>query len=462
MKTARAKNARRLPTHAILFMSGLFVPSAEAASACAQPIAELVSIEGVVEVRGASSPVAAAAELDAPICPGDLVHVGPSSRAAIAFLDSDVVLRLDQNTTLQILPPSAPARSLLELIKGVIHFFSRARGLEVRTPFVNAAVEGTEFVVRVEDDRTVVAVVDGQVSMTNDRGSLTLVGSESAEALRDGAPQRLTVQPRDAVQWALYYEPVHGPEPLDQIEQVPASLRDEAFYVRRASARLRVGRVEEARADLDQALSLSPGSGEAHALRAVIAVAQNDHEKALSEGREAVALSPDSAAAKIALSYALQATFELEAARDTLQKAVEGKPEDGLAWARLSELWLSLGDLDRAVEAAERATAVEPDLARTQTVLGFAALARMDITAARTAFEKAIEQDPGDPLPRLGLGLATIRRGELQAGRRDIEIAAALDPDNALVRSYLGKAYYEEKRDGLAASQYELAKSLTS
>ena len=36
----------------------------------------------------------------------------------------------------------------------------------------------------------------------------------------------------------------------------------------------------------------------------------------------------------------------------------------------------------------------------------------------------------------------------------------ALDPGNALIRSYVGKAYYEEKRDGLAESQLKTAKEL--
>ena len=35
-----------------------------------------------------------------------------------------------------------------------------------------------------------------------------------------------------------------------------------------------------------------------------------------------------------------------------------------------------------------------------------------------------------------------------------------LDPGNSLIRSYVGKAYYEEKRDKLAATQYEMAREL--
>ena len=55
-----------------------------------------------------------------------------------------------------------PGRTLIELIRGAILFFTRQpRSLDVQTPFVNAAVEGTEFLVRVEDDRAVITVFEG-------------------------------------------------------------------------------------------------------------------------------------------------------------------------------------------------------------------------------------------------------------------------------------------------------------
>jgi outer membrane receptor protein involved in Fe transport len=93
-------------------------------------------------------------------------------------------------------------------------------------------------------------------------------------------------------------------------------------------------------------------------------------------------------------------------------------------------------------------------------VLGFAYLARVDTALARASFTEAIRLDSAAPLPRLGLGLALIRDGELTAGREQIDIAVILDPGNALIRAYIGKAYYEEKRDELAATQLGIAKEL--
>ena len=100
------------------------------------------------------------------------------------------------------------------------------------------------------------------------------------------------------------------PAAFARFEAIPETERGSDYYLYRAAALLSVGRVEEARADIGQALMRDPSDGRADALSAVIAVAQNDRERALEEARRAVELSPRSAAAKIALSYAVQARFQ--------------------------------------------------------------------------------------------------------------------------------------------------------
>ncbi|MGQ0445886.1 MAG: tetratricopeptide repeat protein, partial [Beijerinckiaceae bacterium] len=223
---------------------------------------------------------------------------------------------------------------------------------------------------------------------------------------------------------------------------------------------LSVGRVSAAEGDLRSAQRLDSKNGTAYALRSVIAVVRNEQEEALKLAAEAVRLAPGSATPYVARSYAEQSAFEIETARESLEKAAELAPEDALVWARLAEIELSLGDLDAALESARKAEQLDPGLARTQTVLGFAYLTRIEVDKAKTAFDRAIARDPADSLPRLGQGLAKIRDGDLDEGTREIEIAASLDPNNSLVRSYLGKAYYEQKRGGLAETEYQQAKLL--
>ncbi|MGH8645709.1 MAG: tetratricopeptide repeat protein, partial [Gammaproteobacteria bacterium] len=379
---------------------------------------------------------------------------------------------------------------LLEIIKGAFNSMSRQpRRLTVNTPYLNGMIEGTEFLVRVEDDRATLSVLEGKVLASNAAGSLKVAPGESATAEAGQAPQlRTLVRPRDAVHWALYYPPVltfrpdefpPGPgwqgmvrrstgfyskgdlgNALDSIATVPGTVSDPRFFAYRASLMLAVGRVDEANADIGRALKLNPNDSNGLALQAATAVVQNEKDKALTAAQKAVQAAPASATALIALSYAQQARFDLEGARASLEKAVQLEPANALAWARLAELHASFGDLDDALKAAEKAVALAPDLARTQTVLGYAYLMEVKTAWAKEAFEKARTLDQGDPLPRLGLGLAKIREGDLHEGRQEIDIAAGLDPNNSLVRSYLGKAYYEEKRTDLTDPQYAIAKEL--
>jgi tetratricopeptide (TPR) repeat protein len=370
------------------------------------------------------------------------------------------VLRLDQNTTITLGGIKEEHTSLISLLKGAAHFFSRApRSLEVRTAFVNAGVEGTEFFIKVDENQTFLTVFEGKVLAKNDAGSVGVTGGQSAVAEKGKAPVlRVVARPRDAVQWALYYPPVIYTPP--EGAAVKEDMNDPRYLAHRASLLLSVGRVDEAGADLEKAISLNPKYSDAYALQAIIAVVKNEKQKALDLANKAVQTGPKSATALIALSYAQQASFNLEGARASLEQAVKVAPENALAWARLAEMWSSFGYLDKSLAAAQKAVRLNPNLERTETVLGFAYLTEVKTTEAKATFEKAIALDQAAPLPRLGLGLAKIRDGDLKAGGREIEIAASLDPNNSLIRSYLGKVYYEEKRGKIDGEEFAVAKKL--
>ena len=148
----------------------------------------------------------------------------------------------------------------------------------------------------------------------NEAGSLTLTGGQSAVAEAGKAPVlRVVARPRDAVQWALYYPPVlyvrpdefpagpdwqgHGatihrvlpaggsPEGLRQYcERAGGLSATRAFLPIAPHLLLAVGRVDEAGADIERALRLNPNDSNALALQTIIAVVQNDKDKALAGG----------------------------------------------------------------------------------------------------------------------------------------------------------------------------------
>ncbi len=455
-----------------------------AATACDPWVTKVVSAQGRVEAKRRTQTQWVHVKLNDTYCAGDSIQLGQHSRAGL-LLRNQTVLRLDQGTTI-VLPEIEEEKPIwLELIRGAAHLISNIPyRLKVKTPFVNAAIEGTEFAMRIKEKASHIWVFEGNVVAENMHGRLSLANSDAAVAEAGKAPvTMITVRPRDAVQWALYYPPIidYRPEvttnPIIQqainlyragqiaqaiaiIEKVPDKHRDSRYFNLRAALLLSVGRVEQARNDIDQGHILEPDNGTALALLSIIALAQNDKEKAMDLARVAADMDPRSPTLQIALSYAYQAAFDIEKARDSIKKALALSPDDPLAWARFSELELSLGELDNALEAAKKAAALDSELPRTQMVLGFAYLTQIDLDQATVAFKRAIELDPAAPLPRLGLGLVKIRRGDVEEGAREIEVAAILDPDNSLVRSYLGKAYYEEKREGVASREFAIAKEL--
>jgi len=488
----RAVGFRVFGLAAVVLVLLVSLASVCAAQTCTPVIARVVSVQGVVELRHSSAGSASdvgwqAAGLEAALCAGDSIRTGERSRAAL-FLSNETTLRLDRRTTLTLVGPEQERSAWLNVLSGALHVITRTpRPFRVTTPFVNANVEGTEFLVAVGADNASVVVYEGRVEVANAQGSVSVSDGERAIATRNSAPRKeIMVRPRDAVQWTLYFPTVldytsrsariRGDPPLQEaselyhrgkladaiatLDRVPERTRSAPILTYRAALLLLVGRLDEARPDIERALMLEPRSSDAYSLQAIIAVVLNDTDSALAAATKAVELDPASPTARIALSYALQSQFKIDEALASVRKAVELDPQNALAWARVAELEMSTGNLDRALDAAKQAAALDPELAKAQAVLGFAQLVRIDTAAAKASFAKAIGLDDADPLPRLGLGLAKIRENDLDGGREEIEIATSLDPERSLIRSYLGKAYYEEKRDKLAGIQFDIAKTL--
>src|SRR4051812_40019083 len=116
------------------------------------PVAQLVSVVGEVTVRGVVQPVAQGTLPFIPVCAGDPIAVGLASRAAVYVLEADTPLRLDENTVGRIWAPPGPGSGIVELTRGAIYFMSQVRRtLTIRTPYVNAGIEGTEVYLRVRE-----------------------------------------------------------------------------------------------------------------------------------------------------------------------------------------------------------------------------------------------------------------------------------------------------------------------
>src|SRR5215207_1262024 len=181
--------------HRFGYLGGVLLGLVLANGAVAQEVCEPVvgrvaSVEGTVEVERAGSFVWQPAALEQALCEADSVRGGPWSRAALRLVN-DAVLRLDENTTLQLtdIRTEPEERSFLQLVAGVIQSFSRKpRLLAINTPYLNATIEGTEFLVAAVDGQGSVTVFEGIVSAANEEGEVRLAQGEAAVAAAGEAP----------------------------------------------------------------------------------------------------------------------------------------------------------------------------------------------------------------------------------------------------------------------------------
>ena len=303
--------AKRTISFLGLFLAGI---APVYAADCGQPVGRLVSLQGVVETHATTETAWRAASLHATFCQGDTIRTGARSRAAVV-LATETIVRLDQLTTVTLSGLNEQPTSWIDLLTGAAHFITRTpRALKINTPYVNAAVEGTEFVVRADQGQGSVTVLEGRVLAANSAGDLRLTSGQSAVAQANQAPVlRLGVRPGDAVQWSIYYPPLYDAGALNgtanwaeparrsavaylagdlagafaAIAALPDSIADARFYNYRAGLLLAVGRLDQAQADIARSLNLAADNAHAVALQSVVALARNDKSAAQALARQA-------------------------------------------------------------------------------------------------------------------------------------------------------------------------------
>ncbi|MCC7547791.1 MAG: FecR domain-containing protein [Burkholderiales bacterium] len=399
LRSLRA-SARHFYALLLLGLAGL--TNAQSPVPCSPALGRVVSLQGHIELqRNGTGIWQRLARLDTPVCRGDQLRAGLLSRAAM-YISPETIVRLDQNSTLELVDQT-DAETVLrfhqdELTRklaqqsslcGVGYFITRyPRKLRVRTPFYNAVVEGTEFQVAMSCDRGELAVFEGRVAAESLSASNERVLVESGQSTSVGIGEtpsaiKTLVKPANAVQWALYYLPLTDVSLLDadalaqDCTQVSPALRS-GCAIRRAEYLLRVGRAQEARAELSGLLLSEPSNGDVSALESIVAVVQNEKQAALDLAQRAVAAAPNAFRPYAALSYAQQANFKLEEAFEAAKHAAQLAPDSALLRARTAELQLSLGRVRSAEREALEAVRINPDESRAHLILGFVHLAQID------------------------------------------------------------------------------------
>lgn len=478
-------NSRRLLVHCgwrnlslagSLVLSGLMASfaHAEEAKRCGEFAARLDSLEGKVQWQVSGDSQWQTASLNQTFCYGDIILV-QEKRAALR-LSNNTLVRLNERSSIKLIPPTQSF--WLELIDGAAHFLTRTpKSFTVKAPYVNAAVEGTEFLVTAQNGVNQVGVIEGQVRSGNTAGSVLLTQGMSTQTSSaeqaPGAPVQLKLN--DFVSWAMYFPPL--PNRLNVPADIKALLEQgqDGEVIGRisrdgqasaeilslgAALALNRGQLPLAEELVQRAFKLNPKHPDAQAIAALLDLGRGEAERGQQRAAQNVLDNPFNPTALIAHSYSQQGQGRLQGALDSALEARRLVPGDSQIIARVAELHLALGQKAPARKALDEALALAPNHSRLLTFKGFSLLAERKGKAAQTYFAKASQRDSADPYAQLGWGLALIQQGKFEPGREHLELAVILDPANSLLRSYLGKGYFEENRLKVAETQLSLAQTL--
>ena len=174
-----------------------------------ESISIIISVQGTIVFDANGNGNWLEANLNQPICEGSRIWVKSDSRGSLLLPGNDV-LRLNENTILTLKTTNLNKPSVLDVVKGFLHYLSRKpKEVKIESGIANAAPLGTEFAFRVDDAKASLWVYEGDVRFFNQQGSITLKPGQTAQAQLGKAPRyQIDIRPDDAVNWALYYPPL--------------------------------------------------------------------------------------------------------------------------------------------------------------------------------------------------------------------------------------------------------------
>ncbi len=137
---------------------------------------------------------------------------------------------------------------------------------------------------------------------------------------------------------------------------------DFLFHLYRGSELLQDNLVEDARVELEAALSMQPRDVEGQALLGVVYFRLGNYERAIRIYEDLARLRPSELVPKVNLGLCYLKTGQYPEARRRLEEVVASRPDHARAWGYLGLVFERLGDVRKAAAAFERAG--QPHMAR--------------------------------------------------------------------------------------------------
>jgi tetratricopeptide (TPR) repeat protein len=213
-------------------------------------------------------------------------------------------------------------------------------------------------------------------------------------------------------------------------------------------------------AAMDACRNMAGGYGaEAHVSRSVIALLQDDPERALREVRLALEVDPGLATAHNHLGRALHNSNQSLQAVSALRRAVELRDNYPEAWANLGLVLRATGALDQAIKAYRRAVELAPGFITAELDLGISLLVAERVDEGLFCLESVLKRDPQNQEALVNAGLAFHLLGRFTEARQSFEHAIRLDQGDPVAWCYLGILLHEihQPEQALTALQRAVA-----
>ena len=184
-------------------------------SANAKVVAAISTLKGLVMVKPVGSRKYIPAYKGQMLKNGEWVKTKEGVFVAIVFLDGSNI-KIQQKTEVKISSYRMTAKDLkttLEMSKGQAwsNVADQGAGGEftISTPTAVASVKGTEFDLEFDEDsgESILTVMSGEVSFSNELGELMAGAMEAASASKDSAPNSRKISSKDLPSWQKNTDP---------------------------------------------------------------------------------------------------------------------------------------------------------------------------------------------------------------------------------------------------------------
>jgi len=435
------------------------------------PIGRLINPQGQVSVLPAGSVSWEEALNGRDLSPGDTVRTAQNSRVSILCID-ETQLKLNENTVL-VLKSSMPSprlgtatsathtgtdRSLYEVPKGEIWLRNKSEKVrfDVQTPAVTAAIRGTEFNLKVnEEGAAELVLLEGKIRLSNPQGEIDLDPGEEGMAEIGRAPvKRVLVQPDDAVQWSLYYPGIFS------FRDIPLGSR--AGEGSQVSPPIREAEAAYDRGDLDGSKSIAegelaryPDNGPALVILGWISLQKQDPEKALYYLQRAAG---QNARPELTMSGIALATYRLgnpARAYELMVSELKKSPSKPLLLVMAGYFSMLAGKIEEASAFLNAPHISGQEASMAHSLLSQMLLVQNHKKEAAAEAALALELNGQSPLARLTNGLVRIAWFDLPEARRFLDDALAADPHFLqaylyMARIWLGSDYLDRARKCIA------------